>query len=472
MFNRLLQLFKSKTPTPAPSEHDTPTPAASGAEFTRLNQLAPVINQDMNPSVDNAAGSISTKAAHSSVVCREAVLNKAQKVAGYSFALSRNVNERVRSSSTLVQRLYDEVLLRNILNMDIQRLLGHRLAFIPILPSTLSHPLLAQLPPAGTVLVVNSLEQLLTDAEASLARLGELKQAGFHIALQGNIHAAGMQPFLELAEFIFIDIGGSDLPTITGQINEINKNIFDKQLVATNVRSLEEYHVCASLPFLYIQGTFVTSREAWTKPSMDAGRIKILELLNRIRQDAENAELVQALKLDPALSFKILRYINSAGSGITSKISTIDQALMVLGRQNLYRWLTLLLFTSGTGDALDWALLENALVRARLAELSAGDALPAKERDELFVTGIFSLLDILLHLPMEQVLAQISLPPMAVEALLHKTGKYAPYLELAIACEAFDQERITEIATQLGMDIARVNAYHADALIWAEQVSS
>jgi EAL and modified HD-GYP domain-containing signal transduction protein len=73
---------------------------------------------------------------------------------------------------------------------------------------------------------------------------------------------------------------------------------------------------------------------------------------------------------------------------------------------------------------------------------------------------------------MEQVLAQISLPPMAVEALLHKTGKYAPYLELAIACEAFDQERIAAIATQLGIDVAHVNAYHADALIWAEQVSS
>jgi EAL and modified HD-GYP domain-containing signal transduction protein len=463
MFNRLLQIFTGKKPTQPLSVQPAPN-----AEFTQLNHLAPVLNQDM-PVEDDAANAPTE---HASVVCREAVLNKAQKVAGYSFALSRTVNERVRSSSTLVQRLYDEVLLRNILNMDIHRLLGHRLAFIPVLPSTLTHPLLAELPAAGTVLVVNSLEQLLTDAESTLPQLEVLKQAGFHLALQGNINAAGMQPFIELAEFIFIDIGGSDLPTITGQVNEINKSTFNKQLVATNVKTLEEYHVCASLPFVYIQGTFVTSREAWTKPSMDAGRIKILELLNQIRQDAENAELVQALKLDPALSFKILRYINSAGSGITNKISTIEQAIMVLGRQNLYRWLTLLLFTSGTGDDLDWALMENALVRARLAELSAGDKLPTKERDELFVTGIFSLLDILLHMPMEQVLAQISLPPVAVEALLHKTGKYAPYLELAIACEAFDQERITEIASQIGIDVAHVNAYHADALIWAEQVSS
>lgn len=469
MLNRFLQLFKGKS-----ASQQTTTVTTQGAEFHRLNELAPVIStESLFTALSETEEDIpNPNAIRSSAVCREAVLNKAQRVAGYSFALSHNVNERVRSSSTLVQRVYDEVLLRNILNMDIQRLLGHRLAFIPILPSTLTHPLLAQLPPAGTVLVVNKLEQLLADAETSLAQLNALKKTGFHIALQGNINAPGMQPFLELAEFVFIDIGGSDLPSITDQINEINKSLFDKHLVATNVRTLDEYHVCAALPFMYIQGTFVTSREAWTKPSLDAGRIKILELLNRIRQDAENAELAQALKLDPALSFKILRYINSAGSGLTTRVSTIDQALMILGRQNLYRWLTLLLFTSGTGDAMDWALMENALVRARLAELSAGDTLPARERDELFVTGIFSLLDILLRLPMAQVLAQINLPALSVEALLHNTGRYAPYLELAIACEAFDQERISALAHQLGIDLAHVNAHHADALIWAEQVSS
>ncbi|WP_223247355.1 EAL and HDOD domain-containing protein [Sulfuriferula sp. AH1] len=193
--------------------------------------------------------------------------------------------------------------------------------------------------------------------------------------------------------------------------------------------------------------------------------------MNRIRQDAESSELAQIFKQDPALSFKILRYINSAGSGLTSKVDSIDQALLMLGQQNLYRWLTLLLFTSGGSDTPDWALMENALVRARLAELSAGDALSAGERDELFVAGIFSLLDILLQLPMAQVLQQISLPPLAEEALLHKRGKYAPYLELSIACEEFDQERISDLAAQLGLELAHVNAYHADALIWAEQLN-
>jgi EAL and modified HD-GYP domain-containing signal transduction protein len=474
MFSRLLKLFTRKQKTLARPKQAVQSIPADDHAFTQLNELAPVLNyDDTQQSIPNHdADVIDANAVHSSVVYREAILNKSQKISGYSFTLSRKINLRMYVSTDEVQRLYYEVLLKNIISMNIQRLLGHRLAFIPIFPSTLNHPLLQALPAAGTVLVINNLTQLATENKTTLPQIQALKQAGFRIALQGNIHTPGMQPFLELAEYVFIDIGGNNLLAITSQINEITTHLFNKRLVATNVRTLDEFHVCANLPFHYIQGTFVTSRAAWTKPSMDAGRIKILELLNRIRQDAGNLELAQAIKLDPALSFKLLRYINSVGTGLTTKISAIDQALMVLGQQNIYRWLTMQLFISGTGSALDLALMENALVRARLAELCATDSLSIKERDELFVTGIFSLLDILLRIPMEQALAQISLPPLAIEALLHKTGKYAPYLELATACETFNQELIAEISNRLSIDITQVNTYHADALIWAYEVSN
>jgi EAL and modified HD-GYP domain-containing signal transduction protein len=465
MFSRLLKFFtrkQNKSVRPKPLSQPS---LSEDQAYTQLNQLAPVLNHE-------DADIINANATHPSVVYREAILNNAQKIAGYSFTLSRKINVRMYASSHDVQRLYYEVLLKNIITMNIQRLLGHRLAFIPIFPATLNHPLLKKLPATGTVLVVNNLAQLAAANKTTLPQLQALKQAGFHIGLQGDIHTPGMQPFLELAEYIFIDIGGNNLQTITSQINEITAHLFNKRLVATNVRTLDEYHVCAHLPFHYIQGTFVTSRAAWTKPRMDAGRIKILELLNRLRQDAENIELAQAIKLDPALSFKLLRYINSAGTGLTTKISAIDQALMVMGRQNIYRWLTMQLFISGTGSALDLALMENALVRARLAELCADDTFSTRERDELFITGIFSLLDILLQIPMEQALLQISLPPLTIEALLHKTGKYAPYLELATACETFNQERIAALATQLDIDVIQVNTHHADALIWAYEVSN
>lgn len=127
MFSRLLQLFSRKKPTPASSPGVNQS-ASDRSEFIRLNQLAPVIPQDTSHALpDNDADVINANAIHSSVVYRGAVLNRAQRIAGYSFTLSRKINERMHSSSNEVQRLYYEVLLKNIITMDIQRLLGQRL---------------------------------------------------------------------------------------------------------------------------------------------------------------------------------------------------------------------------------------------------------------------------------------------------------------------------------------------------------
>jgi EAL and modified HD-GYP domain-containing signal transduction protein len=156
--------------------------------------------------------------------------------------------------------------------------------------------------------------------------------------------------------------------------------------------------------------------------------------------------------------------------GYTHKIGTLDQALIVLGQQKLYRWLTLLLYTSGNTRGLDWAIMENALVRARLAELVAQDSLSPTERDELFVAGVFSLLDIVLGLPMADVLRQVSLPPLVNEVLLQQTGKYAPYLDLAIACEQSDGADIAAMSHAVGLDGKQVNTLHVEAMIWAHQV--
>ncbi len=442
---------------------------ADDANFAELNKFSPIkaVGASQLPTQENDEGFIQEDKVTPSIVCREAVLDQSKKVIGYSFTLTRGVNEYVRKSSALVRHLYDDVLLGSVLRMDIQRLLGHRLAFIPILPSSLVRAPIEKLPREGVVLVLTSLAELTQNSSEYLARLITLKNSGFRFGLQGDLTQPDLQPFLDLAEFVLIDVGANDLPTIKSQISAVNKQVMNKSFVAINVKLLEEFHVCTKLPFNYFQGTFVTSREAMEATELDAGRIKILHLLNLLRQDAENVELVQMFKQDPALSFKILRYINSAGLGLAIKINSIDQAIFTLGRQSLYRWLTLLLFTSGNSNALDLALLENALVRARFAELCAEGSLSQNERDELFIAGIFSLLDVLLRMPMEKVLEQVSLPPLVVDVLLHKSGKYAPYLGLAIACEASDQDLIMDLSSQIGLNLTQVTIYQTDALIWA-----
>jgi EAL and modified HD-GYP domain-containing signal transduction protein len=467
MFRRFFQnLFGRKNVTGIANEPELGTDALNFAELNSLSRLKSM-GSPLQSSLNNSEAMHRNNNMRSSVVRREAVLNRAQKTIGYSFTLTRNI----RKHSKIAQKLCDSMLLGSILRMNIHRILGHRLAFIPISPSSLGQIPLNSLPKNGLVIVLSLLEELVSNCEEHLSHLIVLKNSGIQIGLQGEVNLSGLQPFMDIAEFILIDIGNNDLLAIKSQIDTINKQVSNKNLIATNIKTLDEFHICSMLPFHYFQGTFVSSMGKWSSPAMDVGRMKILSLLNLARQGEDDSELSKIFKQDPTLSFKILRYTNSAGFGRVTKITSIDQALFFLGRENLYRWLTMLLYTSGSGNELDLALLENALVRARLAELCAIDSLSKNECDEIFITGVFSLLDVLLRTPIEKVLDQVSLPPFVVEALLQKSGKYSPYLKLAIACEGTDQELVVTLSKQIGLKITQIMANQMDAMIWAEHAN-
>ncbi|MDZ7596326.1 MAG: HDOD domain-containing protein [Thiobacillus sp.] len=406
-----------------------------------------------------------------SVMRREAMLGRDQKVAAYTFMLRRAQDDQRDSNLPDVQRLYDDTLLGNLQRMDVARLLGQRLAFVPIAPASLDLPLIDGWPAVGTVWLLNIVAQPAID-EPLLARLAELKSRGFSFAVHADeVVRAERQALLQLADYVLMDVNSEDIPAITAQIAAVSKVAAGKRFVATGVQTLEAFHMCHKLQFALFMGPFITRRETLDNPTMGPSRAKVLDLMNRVRTGAEQPELAAQFRHDPALSVRLLRYVNSPGMGLTNKIGGIEQALMVMGQDKLYRWLTLILFTGGKSQELDQAVLENALVRGRMAEQLAGRALFAKARDEIFVAGLFSLLDVVMGMPMEQVLKQISLPAEITEAIVSQRGPYAPYLALAIACEQDDQSSIEALAKQIGREVDDINAVHMDALLWAQQLS-
>jgi EAL and modified HD-GYP domain-containing signal transduction protein len=424
------------------------------------------------PAVPAAVEPPSGQAGASSVMRREAMLGRDQRVAGYVFMLRRALDEPRDPALPEVRRLYDETLLGNLQRMDIARLLGQRLAFVPVAPATLMHARVAGWPAAGTVWLLDIDARTEIDAPL-LARLDELTSHGAGFALHADAAVQpGRQALLQHADYVLMDVGSEDIPAITARMAAVSRVAAGKRFVATGVRTLEAFHMCHKLQFALFMGPFITRRETLDSPALGPSRAKVLDLMNRVRTGAEQAELAAQFRHDPALSVRLLRYVNSPGMGLMNKIGGIEQALMVMGQDKLYRWLTLILFTGGQARELDQAVLENALVRGRVAEQLAGRALFAKARDEIFVAGLFSLLDVVMRMPMEQVLKQIALPAEITEAIVSQRGPYAPYLALAIACERDDQSSIEALARQIGRDVADIDGVHMDALLWAQALSA
>ena len=447
MLGRLVGMLSGNKPTP-----DTPPPPVAKATASPAPQAAP----DAKPG---------------SVMRREAMLGRDQKVAAYTFMLRRAPDELHDASLPEVQRLYDETLLNNLTNMDVARLLAQRQAFIPISAASLSHPLIADWPAAGTVWHLKVGGNTAVD-DALLARLTEMKAAGHSFALDADaLLSPARHPLLAFVDYVLLNVSSEDIPTITNQMAAISKLASGKQFVATEVQTLEAFHLCHKLQFARFMGPFITRHENLNSPVLGPSRAKVLDLMNRVRTGAEQSELVENFRHDPALSVRLLRYVNSPGMGLLHKVGGIEQALMIMGQDKLYRWLTLILFTGGQAQELDQAVLENALVRARVAEQLASKALFAKARDEVFVTGLFSLLDVVMHMPMEQILKQVSLPVEITEAIVSQRGPYAPYLALAIACEQDDLGSIETLSAQISRDVAEINAIHMDALLWTQEIA-
>ena len=474
MLHKIVGKFSPVSEPGQPDSTVKPVPGSTvhNEAFLRLNEFAPLASEVLASGSENDQLLPDASPHSQSIVCREAVLGGDQRVVGYSFMLRNRINERVRDSSTHVRSLYDEVLLRNLQAMQVQRLLEHRMAFIALAASSLSLPIVKQFPSEGTVYVVGLNDAVTANTQDIQERLEHLKSHGYQIAVHGTaLHLASLDSMVRLADYLLVDSGSNEIPEIRNQLEFAGRLAPAIKFVATNIPSREDFNVCQRLPFSLFHGPFITHREEWNTRCLDAGLARTMMLLNKLRNDAELPEIVALIRLDPALVVRLIRYVNSPGMGLLQKVGTIEHALMALGRQKLYRWVTLLLFTGSGANAFMRPLLENALIRARLAELLSRDDLNSLERDELFLAGMVSLMDILMGLPMEAVLKQLGLPASFSEALLKHKGKFHPYLRLATACEKHDAEDVKTWATAIGLDEKTVNALHIEAMVWAQQAA-
>lgn len=402
------------------------------------------------------------------IIGRQPVLDRSQHIIGYELLLRSKMQPTNRDPDADLRHMQDEALVRCLAGLDIERLLEDKIAFISISPSMLGHPLLLDLPRKGVVLAVSPDEAKLDE---SLARCRELRSLGYQIALDGFDGKRALTPFFALAAYIRADI--SKFNAI--ELERLTERFQDKsglKLVATSVATEDDFAAARKVGFHRFEGNYFTSLRPAMPPSVESDRIRVLELLNMVKNQANISKLEEGFKHDPVLSYKLLSYINAPVNAFSQQIRSIAHALVILGHDQLYRWLTLLLFTSGTVDSRSRALMQNALVRARMTELLGQDRLPAPEREGLFIVGIFSLLDVLLNTPMEQALGRLKLPELVVAALARREGVYAPFLGLAVACEQADEDAIVRFADACGMAAHEVNTAQVKALIWAGEIDS
>jgi c-di-GMP phosphodiesterase len=441
-----------------------PDAAAPQDAFEQLNAVAP-LKSALKEATSNGQES-------NAFVCREAVLGRTQRIAGYEFALGRELQSRMLEKSALIRRVYDDAMLRNLAPLGISSLLGKRFAFLRLSVASLNNPLLKTFSNENTIV-------MLTPGTIAETDHAEIRNNLHHLATLGIRHGWTIdQPrpelteFLQLADYIEIETSQLDGIQLKSMSAEFRAQTNKPKLIASALQTSDDFNLCYHSGFDYFMGTFISSRENWHPAKSEINRLRVFEALNLIRNGAEFDVIADCLRKDPILTFKLLRYINSPGIGLLKKVDEITQALLIMGRERFYRWLSLLLFDFSQPGYQEQVLNEQALTRARFMEILAGQGNAPASADQLFMTGLFSLLDVMMDRPLSEVLKQVTLPDTISAALKGEPGQMHDALQLAIAVEAGDPEAITRTATLCQLDAPFVTSIMIDALAWTQQVAA
>ncbi|WP_019102671.1 EAL and HDOD domain-containing protein [Chromobacterium haemolyticum] len=408
-------------------------------------------------------------------VSHQPVMDRLQRVVAYDFF----VRQGKRNIAAGKQQEFDRLMLSTLQNMDIFRLLAFRRAFVHISIDTLDEPMLSNMP-ASSVIFVLEPSQTGSVSEDMIKRLDALKQKAMRFALEPAAYDPGCLPahlqndLFSRMDFMILDFDAPSAKVLEPILDQLPKRYPTVRWMARNVGTAEDLDVCLRGPghnrFALFHGPFIATVRALEGGKVDASQTRVLQIMRMLRANAAAAEIETQFKLDSVLLFKLLRFMNSPVHGLSRKVQTIEETLLLLGRETLFKWLSMLLFTSRKDDGTAVSLLEKSLIRARLLERMGSYRGNRVEAEHLFLTGMFSMLDVLLGAPFPDVLDPLELASPVREAVVEQRGMFAPFLSMALACEQGDTEQIEALAKVLDFDVDLVNQYYMDAAVWAQVV--
>jgi len=401
-------------------------------------------------------------------VGRQPILDRGQKMYAYELLFrsgrqnSAVIGDDQAATATVLNHVFSE--------LGVEAALGPYIGFVNLDARMLMSDTLELLPREKFVLEVLETVEITPQI---VHRCRALKDMGFLLALDDFASfEERYRPLLELADIVKVELMGMDEAALLATTRILRQ--WPVRLLAEKVDSEAQVKHCLDLGFDLFQGYY------FAKPTIIAGKklarsdLALHRLLGLVLEDADSASLERVFKPEPAVTLNLLRLTNSAASGVRQKIASVRHAITVLGRRQLQRWLQLLVYADAApGGGLASPLLQLAAMRGRLMELLAAELQGASRdlEDRAFMTGIMSLMPVLLHVPIEEVIASLSIAQDIREALVSRSGELGAMLRLVEELEKNDAGACGALIAELpGITFERVNAAMIEALTWANNI--
>lgn len=366
------------------------------------------------------------------LLARQPIFNRRMQVVAYEL-LCRNSNVN-RAQFSSGDSASSQVLLHTFTNLSLESVVGKRQAFINFTRSLLITP-----PPFDrSQLVVEVLEDSVVD-EQLLSGLAQLKREGYTIALDDFVLTDYTQPLLAHADIVKLDVLALSESQLVEHIEYLKPKGYT--LLAEKVETYEMLERCQTLGFELFQGYFLARPKILHGHTITESKQAVLQLLAALHDP--NVPILQVERLlsqDPVLSYKLLRLVNSAAFGLPRTVDSLRQAITLLGLDIIKNWVNLLAMANLGHKPVELSVA--ALTRARMCHEIARTMRNEKRQDAFFTVGLLSTLDAFMDMPLEVLLANLSLSESLSEALLQHRGDEGRVLDIVEHYERGEWDRI------------------------------
>jgi EAL and modified HD-GYP domain-containing signal transduction protein len=386
---------------------------------------------------------------------RRPLVGRQGQVAGFELLLAPAVERRLAGrADTPSAQLYHRVLLNTAASVAS----GGRAALVRLPAAALAREAIAALVPPGAWVAVSDLAALPAEqTQAPRAR-------GAQLGVPDGPPQAEPAP-----DFVLLQGGAAGIDSLLLSVQRWREVLPRVRLVCTGLQHLEDVEQLLQAGVDLASGDLGRSRSAPPPRPLGAAAQRIVGLLNDLAQDRDTSVIADAVRGDATLTYRLLRYANSPAIGLKRAVEAVDDAVQLLGRGELRRWLSVQLAASSPGRAAGRALEESALARGRILEVVArrlGDPNPGAH----FTLGVLSLIEPLLQVPLAQAVGPLRLAEVFSTALLHRRGPLAARLSLLEALDSGDHEAHDSLAVLCGCTVAEVRGIIAAAWQWTSGI--
>ena len=401
----------------------------------------------------------------SGFIARQPIFDQSMNVYGYELLYRSGLQVNAFDGTVNADTASTETIINSFHGIGIEKLTNKKHAFINFTEKLLLSGVATLFP--KDELVIELLEDIVP-SERVLFACQALRDKGYMLALDDFIIQESQLPLLDIANIIKIDFLSTPLDVIYQFVQSVKDRPI--KLLAEKVENNKVYQIANAMGFSYFQGYFFSKPVTMNDKQVDPlvmNRLRIIRLIMQPNYDFWG--LSNIIKQDVAFSYRLLRLVNSSFFGFSTTVKSLRQALAILGVEEIKKWVTLVSMMDIRKGGPD-ELIRMSLIRGRFMELIAPHVKMARQVEELYLTGLLSLIDAILEQPKEDIFQQINLADTITRPLLTGEGRAAEILKIILFYEQGEFQEAVKLGIQCGISGEQLQNLYLEALEWVNML--